>query len=419
MSEHLSDVWLRATDLEVVSGSGCTVMSADGTEYLDFTAGIAVVNTGHCHPRVVAAIREQAARFIHSQVNCYRNPILESLAQRLAGVCPAGIDRFFFSNSGAEAVEAAVKLAKAATGRTNVVVFEGGFHGRTHMAMAMTTSKAAYRAGYQPLPAGVFVAPFPRPFEWGCDENEANRRALAALEKVFTQATAPHETAAVVIEPVLGEGGYLPAAAEFMRGVAGLCRSHEVLLVLDEVQTGFGRTGESYWCFEQDGVVPDAVVLSKGIGNGFPLAALVVRREVAEAMARRKFFNTYGASPMACAAGRAVLRAIADEGLQRNAREVGALFGRALDRVSSHPAVGQVRGRGLMRGIEFVRERATREPDDGAASRVQEALREGGVIVGRSGQHRNVLRINPPLCVTADDAAHFGEALEAAVLAVG
>ena len=204
--------------------------------------------------------------------------------------------------------------------------------------------------------------------------------------------------------------GYLRRAAEIVRRAGGL-------LIVDEVQTGFGRTGESLWAFAQDGVVPDAVVVSKGIGNGLPIAALMIRREVAESMAQRKFFNTYGASPVACAAGRAVLRAIADEGLQDNARRTGALFGAALERAAEHPAVGQVRGRGLMRGIELVRP-GTREPDADTAGRVQEALREAGVIVGRSGQHKNVLRINPPLCVNADDAAQFDAALQTALQAV-
>ena len=212
MSSHLSDVWFRTTDLEVVSGSGCTVRTADGEEYLDFTAGIAVASTGHCHPRVVDAISRQAAQFIHAQANCYRSPLPEELAARLAQITPAGIDTFFFSNSGAEATEAAVKLARHATGRPNVIVVQGGFHGRTYLTMAMTTSKVGVRAGYQPLPAGVFVTSFPRPFAWRVDEATAVERALADLRLLLATQTAPAETAAFVIEPVLGEGGYLPGA---------------------------------------------------------------------------------------------------------------------------------------------------------------------------------------------------------------
>ncbi|MBX7161507.1 MAG: aspartate aminotransferase family protein [Acidimicrobiia bacterium] len=394
-------------------------MSADGTEYLDFTAGIAVVNTGHCHPRVVAAIREQAARFIHSQVNCYRNPILESLAQRLAGVCPAGIDRFFFSNSGAEAVEAAVKLAKAATGRTNVVVFEGGFHGRTHMAMAMTTSKAAYRAGYQPLPAGVFVAPFPRPFEWGCDENEANRRALAALEKVFTQATAPHETAAVVIEPVLGEGGYLPAAAEFMRGVAGLCRSHEVLLVLDEVQTGFGRTGK-FWALEHSGVEPDVIVMAKGFGSGFPISAIGARAALMDRWPAGSHGGTYGGNPLGAAAVLATLDVIEDEALVQNSAERGVQLMTALHKMrAEHAVLGDVRGLGLMVGCELVGAEDGSPDPVRARAVVDHCRHESRVLFMTCGTAGNVIRWMPPLVVSPEEIDRGLQAFAAALDATG
>src|SRR6476469_8509265 len=229
MSTHLSNVWFKVTELEVVSGSGCTVTTANGDEYLDFTSGIAVTSTGHCHPKVVAAIREQAGKFIHAQVNVYRHPLLEQLATRLAGVTPAGIDTFFFANSGAEATEAAVKLARQATKRQHIIVMDCAFHGRTMMAMAMTTSKTGYRSGYQPLPAGVFVAPFPRPFEWGVDEQTAVERSLRSLERLLAAQTAPSETAAIVIEPVLGEGGYLPAPAAYLQGVREICDTTGIL----------------------------------------------------------------------------------------------------------------------------------------------------------------------------------------------
>src|SRR3954470_18651694 len=211
MTSHLSNVYFRVTDLDVVSGSGAVVTTTDGTEYLDFTSGIAVTSTGHCHPKVVAAIQEQAGQIIHAQVNCYRNPRRDALADLLVNVTPDGIDTFFFANSGAEATEAAVKLARQATGRTNIIVMDGSFHGRTMLAMAMTTSKTGYRAGYQPLPAGVFVAPFPNSFRAGGSEDEAVATALAGFDHLLAAQTAPIETAAVVIEPVLGEGGYLPA----------------------------------------------------------------------------------------------------------------------------------------------------------------------------------------------------------------
>src|SRR5215475_14390081 len=230
-SSHLSDVWFSVTDLEVASGHGCWITTTAGVEYLDFTAGIAVASTGHCHPHVTAAIAQQAQRFIHAQVNCYRHDLLEPLAARLAEVTPAGIDTFFYANSGAEITEAAVKLAKQATGRPHVIVFSGSFHGRTHLTMAMTTSKAGYRAGHAPVPAGIFVAPFPDPL--APDQDAEVDRALRGLDHLLASQTAPTETAAMIIEPVLGEGGYVPAPERFIQGIAERCAAHNILFVAD------------------------------------------------------------------------------------------------------------------------------------------------------------------------------------------
>jgi len=279
MGSHLSDVWFRTTDLEIVSGSGCVVRTAGGVEYLDFTAGIAVASTGHCHPRVVEAIQQQAAQIIHAQANCYRSPLPEQLATRLAQITPSSIDTFFFTNSGAEATEAAVKLARHATGRPNVIVVQGGFHGRTYLTMAMTTSKVGVRAGYQPLPAGIFATAFPRPFAWKVDETAAVERALAELRLLLLTQTAPSETAAFVMEPVLGEGGYLPAPVGFVRGAAEICAEHGILFVADEVQTGFARTGRMF-AVEHAGIEPDIIVMAKGIASGFPIAAIGARSEL-------------------------------------------------------------------------------------------------------------------------------------------
>ena len=400
--------------LLLARGKGAHVWDADGKRYLDCLAQNLCISVGYDHPRVNAAIEAQM-REIQHVTTMYYHPGPAQFAEELVATFPAGHDWVVhLVNSGAEAVDLAVLVARLHTGNFDVLALRNSYHG-LHFG-AMTASGLALCR--QPLAGAPGYVHAHNPDFYRGAYGDRLDGYLDDLTRVIDSSTSG-AVAGMIVEPIQGYGGVIPMPPGYLREAARIVRAAGGLVVVDEVQTGFGRTRESYWCFEQDGVVPDAVVLSKGIGNGFPLAALVVRREVAEAMARRKFFNTYGANPMACAAGRAVLRAIADEGLQRNAREVGALFGRALERVSSHPAVGQVRGRGLMRGIEFVRDRATREPDDGAASRVQESLRERGVIVGRSGQHRNVLRINPPLCVTADDAAHFGEALEAAVLAVG
>ncbi len=297
MDSHVADVWFRVTDLEVVSGAGAVVTASDGTEYLDFTSGIGVVNTGHCHPDVVAAIREQAGRFIHAQVNVYRHPLLEQLGARLDDVTPDGIERFFYANSGAEAVEGAVKLARQVTGRPHLIVFQGSFHGRTAQTMAMTTSKIGYRAGHAPSPAGVFVAPFPNPFSTGETETAAVDRCLAELDLVLATQTAPGETAAMVIEPVLGEGGYLPAAPGFLAGIAERCRAHGILFVLDEIQTGFGRTGRFFNC-EDQGVTPDVLIMAKGLASGFPISAVGSSAELMQRWPTGSHGGTYGGNPI-------------------------------------------------------------------------------------------------------------------------
>lgn len=417
MTSHLADVWFKVTDLEVVSGRGCVVTTADGTEFLDFTSGIAVTSTGHCHPKVVAAIQEQAARFVHSQANCYSNPILGRLAHRLAEVTPVGIDRFFVSNSGAEATESAVKLARHATGRPNVIVFEGSFHGRTALSMAMTTSKTAYRAGYQPLPAGVFVAPFPYAFRTGEAESEAVDRCLAAVRHLLVSQTAPSETAAMVIEPVLGEGGYVPAPTAFLRGLVEVCAEHGILFVGDEVQTGFGRTGKMF-ALEHAGVCPDVLVMAKGIASGFPISAIGAPASTMARWAPGAHGGTYGGNPIGAAAALATIEVLTEPGFLG---EVAARGGQLVEGLRAlqhdHPAIGDVRGLGLMIGTEFVRP-GTREPDAARVAAVQQhCLRDGRLILMSCGTYGNVLRWMPPLVVSdveiGEALATFTRALEA------
>ncbi len=285
---HLSNVWFKVTGLQVTHGRGCRVTTTSGDEYLDFAAGIAVNSTGHAHPRVAAAIAAQAERFIHAQINVFTHDLAEPLASKLDEITPAGIDTFFFANSGAEITEAAVKLAKQATRRPNVIVFQGSFHGRTHMAMAMTTSKTGYRAGHAPLPAGVYVSPFPDPL---ADDQEATvAAALTAFDRLLLAETAPTETAAVIMEPVLGEGGYVPAPKAFIEGIAARCKQHGILFIADEVQSGFGRTG-NWFAVEQYDIEPDIICMAKGIASGFPFSALGTRtrarRPLAEGQSRR------------------------------------------------------------------------------------------------------------------------------------
>lgn len=409
MGSHLADVWFTASDLQVVHGRGSTVTTADGTEYLDFTSGIAVTSTGHCHPKVVAAIQAQAERFVHAQVNCYRHDLLEPLAARLAEITPEPIDTFFITNSGAEATEAAVKLAKQATGKPHLVVFEGSFHGRTHQTMAMTTSKSSYRQGHAPLPSGVFVAPFPDPLRWGLDEGTATERALAAFDRLLRSQTHPSEVAAVVIEPVLGEGGYLPAPAAFLQGIEARCRAGGMLFVVDEVQSGFGRTGTMF-CAEQAPVTPDVLVMAKGIASGFPLAAIGASAELMARWPKGSHGGTYGGNPIGCAAALATIDVLTEPGFLEHVRARGEQLRAGLRSIqaASPATVADVRGPGLMVGVVL------RDPAQ-VPSTIERCREDGHLLLMSAGTDGDVIRWMPPLVVTEAEIDRAVAAFAAAV----
>ncbi len=405
MDTHLSRVWFELTDLQVTHGAGAVITTVDGTDYLDLTSGIGVVNTGHCHPRVVEAIREQAGRFVHAQVNCYRHDLLEPLAQRLAETTPPGIEQFFFANSGAEATEAAVKLAKQATGRPNVVVLQGSFHGRTHLTMAMTTSKAVYRAGHAPLPSGVFVAPFPVTFLTGEDEDAAVDRCLREFDLLLATQTAPTETAAVMIEPVLGEGGYVPAPGRFLHGLSERCAEHGILFVADEVQTGFGRTGRMLAGDHHD-LTPDVVVLAKGIASGFPMSAVGASAQLMDRWPVGSHGGTYGGNPMACAAALATLDIMTDPGFLPRAAEVGARFRAGLDAVAARSrTIGENRNLGAMLASEIVDDEGSPDPARTAAI-MRHLLVEEHVVAMSCGPYGSTLRWIPPLVISDAQIDH-------------
>jgi len=392
MGGHLADVWFRVTDLDVVEARGCTVRTRSGDEYLDFTSGIAVTSTGHCHPQVVAAIQAQAARFIHAQVNCYRHDLLDPLADALAAVAPGDIDTFFLTNSGAEATEAAVKLARQVTGRPHVVVFDGSFHGRTAQTMAMTTSKSGYRAGHSPLPSGVFVSSFPTPRRAG-DAEDAVGRALCDLDHLLATQTRPDEVAAVVIEPVMGEGGYLPAPPEFLRGLRERCAAHGMLFVADEVQTGFGRTGTMF-AIEQADVEPDVVIMAKGMASGFPMAGIGAPADLMARWPKGSHGGTYGGNPMGCAAALATIDVLSAPGFLDGVRHQGGRLTDGLRELTAgHDAVRDVRGPGLMVGVEV--------QDGTTAAALTEACRQDGhLLLMTAGSDGAVVRWMPPLVVT-------------------
>jgi 4-aminobutyrate aminotransferase len=405
---HLSNVWFKVTDLEVASGRGCRVTTVDGHEYLDFAAGIAVNSTGHSHPKVTAAIAAQAERFVHAQANVFTHDLLEPLAAKLNEITPSTIDTFFFANSGAEITEAAVKLAKQVTKRQNVIVFQGSFHGRTHMAMAMTTSKTVYRSGHSPLPSGVFVAPFPDPL--ASDQEATINASLRGFDRLLQQQTAPSETAAVILEPVLGEGGYVPAPRAFIEGIVERCREHGIMFIADEVQSGFGRTG-SWFAVDQFDIEPDIICMAKGIASGFPFSALGTRRELDDRWPTGSHGGTYGGNPLGCAAALATIDVMSEPGFLDNVRSRGNQLRDALSELKEHfPVLRQVRGPGLMVGASF---------EDAAIVRpvLDHCLREGRVILMNAGTDGNIVRWMPPLIVTAgeiDEAVGaFANALKA------
>jgi 4-aminobutyrate aminotransferase len=413
---HVSPVWTHLLDKVLVRGEGAYVWDQDGRRYLDFTSGIGVVNTGHCHPLVVEAVREQAGRALHLQANVgfVHEPMLRLIAA-LREVVPPELDAFFFSNSGAEAIEAAVKLARHATRRTNIIAFQRGFHGRTVGTMSLTSSKTVYRVGYQPLMAGVFFAPYG--YCYRCPKAEANPERYGSncscdwpLEQVrflLKSQTAPEETAAILVEPVLGEGGYVVPPVSFLRGLREICDEYDMLLILDEVQSGFGRTGR-FFALEHFGVTPDALVMAKGLASGLPLSGIAARRELMDRWKPGSHGGTYGGNAVACAAAEATVRVLQEEGLVANAARLGEkLLARLRTLQDRYPGLGDVRGLGLMVGVEFVVP-GGRTPDKDRAKAVQRACLEGGLLLLTCGTEENVIRWIPPLVI---DEQELEEAL--------
>lgn len=399
--DRLSPVWTHMTQVQPVRGEGVYLYDAEGVRYIDFTSGIGVTNTGHAHPRVVQAIQEQAGALIFGQMNIVITPAALRLAEKLDEVTPPAIDQFFFSNSGAEAVEAAVKLARMATKRRNIIVMQGSFHGRTHQTMAMTTSKYIYRYNYQPLPSGVFVTPFPYSYYYGWNDDETTAFCMRQLDQVLHSQSAADETAAIIIEPVLGEGGYVPVPDAFLQELRALCDEHGILLIADEVQSGFGRTGR-FFAVEHAGVSPDIMVMAKGLGSGMPISAIGASTELMAHWKPGTHGGTYGGgNAIAAAAAAATIDTIRAERLVENAVVQGGRLARGLREIQAeYPSIGDVRGRGLMVGVEFTR--LDGKPDAETASRVQKACLGRKLLLLTCGTYGNVIRWIPPLVVTGD-----------------
>ncbi len=397
-------------------GEGHRLFDVDGKAYLDFANGIAVSALGHHHPAVTAAIHEQVDRLIApTGAMGYSEPPVR-LAAELAATFPDPLDTVIFLNSGSEAVEAALKLARRSSGRPGIVAFRGGFHGRTFGAASVTTSNLNYRRGYEPLLPGVHIVPYPQVYrDFDGDEALATETCLRAIADL-TSAVIPAESiAAVLVEPILGEGGYVPAPAAFMRGLRSFCDEHGILLIADEVQTGFGRSGRM-WAFEHAGIVPDVVCLAKAIANGLPLSAVVSSRELQERWGRGAHGSTFGGNPVACAAGLAVLATIRDEHLVENAAERGEELVAGLRRLAAEDdRIGDVRGHGLMVGVEMVTDRATKAPDGEAGDLLIASCADEGLLVLTCGMAHQVVRWIPPLDVRSAEIVEgleiFGNAL--------
>lgn len=419
---ELSPLLKQATPVLAARGEGVHIYDEEGRRFLDFTAGIGVTSTGHCHPTVVRAAQEQVATLIHGQYTTVLHRPLLTLTERLGEVLPPGLDSLFFVNSGSEAVEAAIRLARQATGRQNIVVFHGSFHGRTMGAAALTTSATKFRAGIGPLMPGVAVAPFPTAFRYRWDEQTATDFALAELDYLLATVTSPAETAAFLVEPVLGEGGYIPASQRFIAGLRERADRHGVLLILDEVQTGVGRTGR-FWGHEHfwdsgDRALPDILITAKGLASGFPLSAIAAPEPLMAKAWPGSQGGTYGGNAVACAAAIATLDVVRESKLVENAAEQGARLISGLRRIAGvHPGIGDVRGLGLMVASEFVD--AEGRPDPGAANRAQQEAAARGLLLLTCGPFGNVVRMIPPLIVTADQVDEglvlWSEAVSSAV----
>lgn len=413
----ISPSYTRSYPLVAKRGRGARVEDVDGNEFLDFAAGIAVTSTGHCHPEIVAAIQKQAAELIHISGTDFYNEPLTDLAERLSAVAPMpGPHRFFYGNSGAEAVECALKLARYHTGRQHIIAFFGAFHGRTMGALSLTASKPQQKRRFSPLVPGVTHIRYPYVYR-GCTD-DAGRQETFALdcaryieEKLFRTTLPPEEVAAIFVEPIQGEGGYVVAPDNFLRELRAICNRHGILLVADEVQSGAGRTGK-WWAIQHSGVEPDIVCMAKGIASGMPLGVCMARAEIMD-WVPGSHASTFGGNPISIAAALATIDILEREGIGNAARVGGLMLERLQSWKESHPLVGDVRGRGLMIGVELVKDKATREPATALRNRVETLAFERGLMILGCGE--TTLRLCPPLVVNEHEAMVALDILEDAL----
>jgi 4-aminobutyrate aminotransferase len=413
----ISPSYTRSYPLVAKRGRGIRIEDVDGNEFLDFAAGIAVTSTGHCHPEVVAAIQKQAAELIHISGTDFYDEHLTDLAEKLSAIAPMpGPHKVFYGNSGAEAIECALKLARYHTGRQNVIAFLGAFHGRTMGALSLTGSKPQQKRRFSPLVPGVTHVRYPYAYRGctgGAQEEEAFGMGCARYieEKLFKTILPPEEVAAIFVEPIQGEGGYVVAPTNFLRELRAICTRHGILLVVDEVQSGAGRTGK-WWAIQHSGVEPDIVCMAKGIASGMPLGVCMSRAEVMD-WVPGSHASTFGGNPVSIAAALATIDIIEREAMGNAAKVGGQIMERLKGWKTSHPTVGDVRGRGLMIGVELVKDKATREPVGALRNRVETLAFERGLMILGCGE--TSIRLCPPLIVNEQEATVALDILEEAL----
>lgn len=410
-SEVLSTSYTRCYPLVVDHGEGAIIQDLDGNRFLDFNAGIAVCATGHCHPEVVAAIQEQAAKLIHMSGTDFYYPNMVDLAERLAILAPGHVPRrVYFGNSGTEAIEAAMKLARYQTGRDKFIAFYGAFHGRTMGALSLTASKVVQKRGFGPLVPGVYHTPFPNPYRRpeGTTTDDYAVQCVRSIEDLFRTVLPPEDVAAIVVEPIQGEGGYVVPPAAFFGELRNLANKHGILLIFDEIQSGMGRTGKM-WACEHFGAVPDIMTIAKGLASGLPLSAMVARKELMQ-WPPGAHASTFGGNPVAIAAALATLDLLQRKLIENAAVIGGYLMGRMRDWPRRFQHIGDVRGLGLMIGIEIVRDQSTKERAPELRDQLVDLAFERGLLILGSGQ--NAIRLCPPLVITRDQADFAVSTLE-------
>jgi 4-aminobutyrate aminotransferase len=415
--QHVNPVLARSARIVAEKAKGSYIWDMNGDKYLDFATGIAVNNIGHCHPKVVEAIQKQAAELIHTSVTTHHKGYID-LAKRLTEIAPSKkLDSVFLANSGAEAVEGSLKMARYVTGRPAFINFKGSFHGRTMMTTALTTSKLYYREKYEPLPTSIFTMPFPYLYRSNHRDNPEALvdECIAQFDVLFNQFVHPEQVAAMIVEPVQGEGGYIVPPKSYFKKLRQIADRHGILLIIDEVQTGFGRTGKMF-AIEHFDCEPDIMLMAKGIAGGMPLSAFISRRELTSKWQPGRHGSTFGGNPVSCAAALATIDVIENEKLVDRADKLGKSMLARLSKLKSHKHVGDVRGLGLMIAIEF--DEKDGKPSHDLAEKVAAKCFENKLLVLTCGSHGQVIRLIPPLTMSDSEAEAGMEIIEKAVASV-